>query len=163
MATIYLIVSLIMDLNFLLKPIQQIRLIILAITTVIRLDITRRKNDNGKKRNTKKQSGRTDFYGKMCIRDRSSTANAAKSSGKKMGSGFTSSMQSGLSKGPAIASKAVSSTKSRLRSGRSGAYSAGAYISQGFAQGMRTCLGPVSYPHLDVYKRQEHRSIKEST
>lgn len=70
----------------------------------------------------------------------SSTANAAKSSGKKMGSGFTSSMQSGLSKGPAIASKAVSSTNSRLRSGRSGAYSAGAYISQGFAQGMRSCL-----------------------
>lgn len=73
----------------------------------------------------------------------SSTANAAKSSGKKMGSGFTSSMQSGLSKGPGIASKAVSSTNSRLRSGRSGAYSAGAYISQGFAQGMRSCLGQI--------------------
>lgn len=73
----------------------------------------------------------------------SSTANAAKPSGKKMGSGFTSSMQSGLSKGPAIASKAVSSTNSRLRSGRSGAYSAGAYISQGFAQGMRSCLGQI--------------------
>ena len=73
----------------------------------------------------------------------SSTANAAKSSGKKMGSGFISSMQSGLSKGPAIASKAVSSTNSRLRSGRSGAYSAGAYISQGFAQGMRSCLGQI--------------------
>lgn len=73
----------------------------------------------------------------------SSTANAAKSSGKKMGSGFTSSMQSGLSKGPAIASKAVSSTNSRLRSGRSGAYSAGAYISQGFAQGMSSCLGQI--------------------
>lgn len=73
----------------------------------------------------------------------SSTANAAKSSGKKMGSGFTSSMQSGLSKGPAIASKAVSSTNSRLRSGRSGAYSAGAYISQGFASGMSSCLGQI--------------------
>lgn len=73
----------------------------------------------------------------------SSTANAAKSSGKKMGSGFTSSMQSGLSKGPGIASKAVSSTNSRLRSGRSGAYSAGAYISQGFAQGMSSCLGQI--------------------
>ena len=73
----------------------------------------------------------------------SSTANAAKSSGKKMGSGFTSSMQSGLSKGPGIASKAVSSTNSRLRSGRSGAYSAGVYISQGFAQGMSSCLGQI--------------------
>lgn len=73
----------------------------------------------------------------------SSTANAAKSSGKKMGSEFTSSMQSGLSKGPAIASKAVSSTNSRLRSGRSGAYSAGAYISQGFASGMSSCLGQI--------------------
>lgn len=73
----------------------------------------------------------------------SSTANAAKSSGKKMGSGFTSSMQSGLRKGPGIASKAVSSTNSRLRSGRSGAYSAGAYISQGFAQGMSSCLGQI--------------------
>lgn len=73
----------------------------------------------------------------------SSTANAAKSSGKKMGSGFTSSMQSGLRKGPGIASKAVSSTNSRLRSGRSGAHSAGAYISQGFAQGMSSCLGQI--------------------
>lgn len=73
----------------------------------------------------------------------SSTANAAKSSGKKMGSGFTSSMQSGLSKGPSIASKAVSSVNSRLRSGRSGAYSAGAYISQGFASGMSSCLGQI--------------------
>lgn len=73
----------------------------------------------------------------------SSTANAAKSSGKKMGSGFTSSMQSRLRKGPGIASKAVSSTNSRLRSGRSGAYSAGAYISQGFAQGMSSCLGQI--------------------
>lgn len=73
----------------------------------------------------------------------SSTANAAKSSGKKMGSGFTSSMQSGLRKGPGIASKAVSSTNSRLRSGRSGAYSAGTYISQGFAQGMSSCLGQI--------------------
>ena len=73
----------------------------------------------------------------------SSTANAAKSSGKKMGSGFTSSMQSGLRKGPGIASKAVSSTNSRLRSGRSGAYSAGAYISQGFAQGISSCLGQI--------------------
>ena len=73
----------------------------------------------------------------------SSTANAAKSSGKKMGSGFTSSMQSGLRRGPGIASKAVSSTNSRLRSGRSGAYSAGAYISQGFAQGMSSCLGQI--------------------
>ena len=52
-------------------------------------------------------------------------------------------MQSGLSKGPAIASKAVSSTNSRLRSGRSGSYSAGAYISQGFAQGMSSCLGQI--------------------
>lgn len=73
----------------------------------------------------------------------SSTANAAKTSGKQMGSGFTSSMQSGLSKGPGIASKAISSTNSRLRSGRSGAYSAGAYISQGFASGMSSCLGQI--------------------
>ena len=52
-------------------------------------------------------------------------------------------MQSGLNKAPSMASKAVRSAVSRLRSGRSGAYSAGSYIGQGFAAGMNASLGAV--------------------
>ena len=52
-------------------------------------------------------------------------------------------MQSGLNRAPSVASRAVQSAVSRLRSGRSGAYSAGAYIGQGFAAGMNASLGAV--------------------
>ena len=73
----------------------------------------------------------------------SNTASKAKSSGKKVGTGFTQGMQSNLNKAPTIASSAVSKVNAKLRAGRSGAHAAGAYISQGFAQGMSSCLGQI--------------------
>jgi hypothetical protein len=48
-----------------------------------------------------------------------------------------------LNKAPNVASSAVSKVNAKLRSGRSGAHAAGAYISQGFAQGMSSCLGQI--------------------
>lgn len=69
--------------------------------------------------------------------------NQAKTAGKNMGTGFTRSLQSGLSRTSAVARQAVTSAVSQLRSGYSGAYSAGAYISQGFAAGMQSCLGAI--------------------
>ena len=73
----------------------------------------------------------------------SNTASKAKSSGKKVGTGFTQGMQSDLNKAPTIASSAVSKVNAKLHSGRAGAHAAGAYISQGFASGMRSCLGQI--------------------
>lgn len=69
--------------------------------------------------------------------------NQAKTAGKNMGTGFTRSLQSGLSRTSAVARQAVTSAVSQLRSGYSGAYSAGAYVSQGFAAGMQSCLGAI--------------------
>lgn len=71
------------------------------------------------------------------------TASKTKSSGQKVGQGFTQGMQAGLALSPIIARNTVSLVTSTLRSGRSGAYSAGSYISQGFAQGMRSQLGVI--------------------
>lgn len=71
------------------------------------------------------------------------TASKAKSSGQKVGQGFTQGMQAGLAVSPIIARSTVSLVTSTLRSGRNGAYSAGSYISQGFAQGMRSQLGVI--------------------
>ena len=71
------------------------------------------------------------------------TASKAKSSGQKVGQGFTQGMQAGLAVSTIVARSAVSLVTSTLRSGRSGAYSAGSYISQGFAQGMRSQLGVI--------------------
>ena len=69
--------------------------------------------------------------------------NQAKAVGKTIGTGFTKSVQAGLAKAPAIARQAVNSITVQLRSGYSNAYSAGAYISQGFAAGMLSCLGAI--------------------
>lgn len=71
------------------------------------------------------------------------TASKTKSSGQKVGQGFTQGMQAGLAVSPIIARSTVSLVTSTLRSGRNGAYSAGSYISQGFAQGMRSQLGAI--------------------
>ena len=73
----------------------------------------------------------------------SNASGKAKSSGQKVGTGFTQGMQPGLNKAPNVASSAVSKVNAKLRSGRSGAHAAGAYISQGFAQGMSSCLGQI--------------------
>lgn len=72
-----------------------------------------------------------------------SLASTAKTAGNAAGVGFSTSLRSGLSQAPAIAALAVSAVTGKLVSGRSGAYSAGAYISQGFAQGMLSCLGTI--------------------
>lgn len=55
-----------------------------------------------------------------------STASKAKKAGQKVGQGFTQGMQTGLVLAPPAAKSAVSSVVSVLRSGRGGAYSAGA-------------------------------------
>ena len=73
----------------------------------------------------------------------SNASGKAKSSGQKVGTGFTQGMQPGLNKAPNVASSTVSKVNAKLRSGRSGAHAAGAYISQGFAQGMSSCLGQI--------------------
>ncbi|MDD4372201.1 MAG: tape measure protein, partial [Anaerostipes sp.] len=70
-------------------------------------------------------------------------ANSAKSAGSKIGTSFTNSMKSGLSRASGIATKASKSVATKLRSGQSAARSAGAYISQGFASGMSSCLGQI--------------------
>lgn len=71
------------------------------------------------------------------------TASKAKTSGQKVGNGFTEGMQTGLVKAPVVASQMVGMVNAQLSSGYSGAYSAGAYISQGFAAGMLSCLGVI--------------------
>ena len=71
------------------------------------------------------------------------SSNAAKNAGKQTGSGYTTALRSGLNKAPAIASSATSKVNARFRSGRAGAHAAGAYISQGFASGMSSCLGQI--------------------
>lgn len=72
-----------------------------------------------------------------------STASKAKNAGTKVGTGFTAGMQSGLAKAPATATRIVVVVNATLMTGRAGAYSAGAYISQGFALGMLSQLGTI--------------------
>lgn len=73
----------------------------------------------------------------------SNAAGKAKSSGQKLGTGFTSGMKGGLGKAPSTATHAINSVVSKLRAGRSRVYNAGSYISQGFAAGMRSSLGEI--------------------
>lgn len=71
------------------------------------------------------------------------TASKAKTAGQKVGNGFTEGMQTGLVKAPVVAAQMVGMVNAQLSSGYAGAYSAGAYISQGFAAGMLSCLGVI--------------------
>lgn len=71
------------------------------------------------------------------------TANKAKSAGKKVGTGFTSGMQSGLAMAAPVATSAVTVVNLALLAGYASAYQAGAYISQGFARGMQSQLGAI--------------------
>lgn len=70
-------------------------------------------------------------------------ANAALNAGRKVGTGFSQAMQSGLNKVPSIASRTVSKVNAKLQSGKSGAQNAGRMISAGFASGMSSCLGQI--------------------
>lgn len=72
-----------------------------------------------------------------------STANDAEASGKKVGTGFTTGLQSGLAQAPTVAAQATMQVSMTLRAGQSLAFSAGSFVSQGFAQGMLSMLGVI--------------------
>ena len=71
------------------------------------------------------------------------TAGSVEKSGKKVGTGFTEGMQSGLAMAAPAAMQTVTVVNVALLAGYSPAFRAGAYISQGFAQGMLSCLGVI--------------------
>lgn len=68
------------------------------------------------------------------------TASKAKSAGTKVGTGFSEGIKSGMNSAKAAALSGTVAVTASLRAGRPAAYSAGAYISQGFAAGMLSCL-----------------------
>ena len=70
-----------------------------------------------------------------------STASKAESAGRKVGTAFTTGLQSGLAQAPAAAMTAVSQTNSTLQAGQSSAFNSGAFIGSGFANGMLSMLG----------------------
>ena len=71
------------------------------------------------------------------------TAKEAKSAGEKTGTGFATGIQSGMTKAVSAATTGSSQVGIVLRSGYNGAYSAGAYISVGFAMGMLSQLAAI--------------------
>lgn len=71
------------------------------------------------------------------------TANKAKSAGRKVGIGYSDGLKGGLKSATTEARTTTKQINSILRSGRADAYSAGAYISQGFAAGMQSQLGTI--------------------
>jgi hypothetical protein len=71
------------------------------------------------------------------------TASKVIVSGTKLGAGFAKGLKSGLSVAPVIAITLVTAVNAKLRSGYSGAYSAGSYISLGFANGMLAYLSVI--------------------
>lgn len=62
---------------------------------------------------------------------------------QKIGISFTVGLQAGLIQAPAVALMAANAVATALQSGGSAAFSAGAFISNGFAQGMLSCLSVV--------------------
>ncbi len=72
-----------------------------------------------------------------------STASKAEASGRKVGTGFTKGLQSGLAQAPMVATQATMKVSMTLSAGQSRAFSAGSFISQGFAQGMLSMLGVI--------------------
>ena len=73
----------------------------------------------------------------------SGAAGSAKSSGKKVGTGFSSGVKSGMNTAKSAASAGVKAVTSKLKSGGGAARTAGTMISRGFAAGMRSCLGQI--------------------
>lgn len=71
------------------------------------------------------------------------TAGKAETSGRKVGTGFTKGLQSGLAQAPMVATQATMQVSATLGAGQSRAFSAGSFISQGFAQGMLSMLGVI--------------------
>ena len=72
-----------------------------------------------------------------------STASKAKSAGTKVGTGFSTGIKSGMNNAKTAALSGTTAVAARLRAGRPAAYSAGAYISKGFAAGMLSCLAVI--------------------
>lgn len=64
-------------------------------------------------------------------------------SAQKLARGYVSALQTGLAAAPTVAAAASNRVTATLRSGYSGAYSAGAYISAGFAAGMLSYLSVI--------------------
>lgn len=71
------------------------------------------------------------------------TASKAKTAGKKVGESFTQGLQIGLNQAPIVATQAASQVSMALSAGANSSYSAGAFISQGFANGMLSMLGVI--------------------
>ena len=71
------------------------------------------------------------------------TASKAESAGKKTGTGFATGIQNGMVMAVSVASTGSSQVNTVLNAGYAGAFAAGAYISVGFAQGMRSQLGAI--------------------
>lgn len=71
------------------------------------------------------------------------TASKAKNAGKKVGTGFSDGVKTGMNNAKAAALSGTVAVAARLRAGRPAAYSAGAYISKGFAAGMLSCLAVI--------------------
>ena len=70
-------------------------------------------------------------------------ADKAASSGQKVGNNFNAGLNAGTSKAISAARSASNSVVTALRAAGNGAYSSGAYIGQGLANGMRSQLGNV--------------------
>ena len=71
------------------------------------------------------------------------TASKAQDSGKKVGTGFTKGLQGGLKQAPSVARSSVTVVNTALLAGYASAFSAGANISRGFANGMLSKLGVI--------------------
>ena len=71
------------------------------------------------------------------------TAADVEASGRKIGTGLVRGLASGLSQVMAIALMLTAAVTTTLSSGQVGAYNAGAFISQGFANGMLSMLGVI--------------------
>lgn len=71
------------------------------------------------------------------------TESKAKTAGKNVGNGFALGVQNGLTKATANAKQSTTIIIAVFRAGYGGAYSAGAYISIGFANGMRSQLAVI--------------------
>jgi hypothetical protein len=70
-------------------------------------------------------------------------ATTAATAGQQVGTGFTSGLQSGLSAAISIAMALTQNVNTTVNAGYGNAYNAGAYISKGFAQGMKSQLAVV--------------------
>ena len=73
----------------------------------------------------------------------SNAAGKAKSSGNKVGTGFSNGVKSGMTKSVSVAKSGVSKVISALSTGKKRAYNCGRYISIGFSNGMKSMLGTV--------------------